>query len=81
MIGLKDKLYVQMEIAEKLLWLYAEIEKKQQMQELLQSLSIHESANHMTAQLQELHIQLEYVQEQFDIRMNEVIKTFQDKIG
>lgn len=79
MNGLKDKLYVQMEIAEKLLWLYAEIEKKQQMQELLQSLNIHESANHMTAQLNELHIQLQNVQKQFDTRMNEVLKTFQTK--
>jgi len=79
MNGFRNKVVEQMEVAENLLWLHAEVEKKKRMQELLRSLNICESADYLTVQLNELHSQLKIAQEQFDQRMNEVISTFRTK--
>ncbi|KIL50809.1 hypothetical protein KP77_14290 [Jeotgalibacillus alimentarius] len=71
----KEKVYQQMETAEELLHLYAEIEKKKKMREFLLSMEIHDSAEQLYIQLQELDCRLKEVQEKFDDQMNEVIHT------
>jgi len=76
MNGFRKKVFDQMEIAEKLLCLHAEVERKKQIQELLVSLNINESADYLSNQINDLYDQLKKVQKQFDRRMNEVIESF-----
>ncbi|TFD99641.1 YgaB family protein [Jeotgalibacillus salarius] len=75
MNAFKEKVYRQMETAEELLHLYAELEKKKKMRDFLMAMDILDSAEQMNAQLQELDRKLKEVQEVFDQLMNEVINT------
>ncbi|TFE01248.1 YgaB family protein [Jeotgalibacillus sp. R-1-5s-1] len=75
----KEKVHQQMEIAEELLYLYAEKEKKKKMMDFLASMNIEESAEHIGYQLRELDQKLKHVQEMFDKRMNEVIESYHTK--
>ncbi|MDG5473340.1 YgaB family protein [Jeotgalibacillus sp. ET6] len=76
MNGFKRQVYDQMEIAEELLWLHAEVEKKKKMRELMKTLAIKESALQVSSQLNDLQQRLKQVQLEFDERMNEVIASF-----
>ncbi|KIL47170.1 YgaB family protein [Jeotgalibacillus campisalis] len=76
MNGFKRQVFDQMEIAEELLWLHAEVEKKKKMRELMNSLSIHESADQLSTQIKELQLRLKCVQRDFDERMNDVIASY-----
>ncbi|MGD7046104.1 YgaB family protein [Jeotgalibacillus proteolyticus] len=76
MNGFKRQVYDQMEIAEELLWLHAEVEKKKKMRELMNTLAIEESALQLSSQLNDLQQRLKRVQLEFDERMNEVIASF-----
>ncbi|PPA68830.1 YgaB family protein [Jeotgalibacillus proteolyticus] len=76
MNGFKRRVLDQMEIAEELLWLHAEVEKKKKMQSLMQTLAISESAEQLALQLEELQERLKSVQEQFDQQMTDVIAAF-----
>lgn len=75
MNAFKEKVYQQMETAEELLHLYAELEKKKKMRDFLMKMEIHDSAEQLHAQLQELDCKLKHVQEMFDQQMSEVINT------
>ncbi|WP_404408436.1 YgaB family protein [Jeotgalibacillus malaysiensis] len=75
MNAFKEKVYQQMETAEELLHLYAELEKKKKMRDFLIKMEIHDSAEQLSVQLHELDRKLKHVQEMFDQQMTEVINT------
>ncbi|MDZ5713371.1 YgaB family protein [Jeotgalibacillus haloalkalitolerans] len=75
MNAFKEKVYQQMETAKELLHLYAELEKKKKMRDFLMKMEIHDSAEQLHVQLQELDCRLKDVQEMFDQQMNEVVNT------
>ncbi|MFB1083314.1 YgaB family protein [Jeotgalibacillus sp. JSM ZJ347] len=75
MNAFKEKVYQQIETAEELLHLYAELEKKKKMRDFLMTMEIHDSAEQLHVQLQDLDRKLKAVQEMFDQQMNEVVNT------